>query len=119
MSSMAHYRPDTKPLIDASLLAHPALSVSCSSSGCQTSSWKAVGGWLKTQFDHDHPHHDGNELSKMPQARVTPYTLFFFCAFLENKSSLGKLDHELIVLKKAADLNKLKQLANVYDGMNR
>lgn len=53
------------PRTDASLLAHLAPYVSCSSSGCQTSSWNAVGRGLKIKFDHDHLHHDkGAEISQ-------------------------------------------------------
>lgn len=53
------------PRTDASLRAHLAPSVSCSSSGCQTSSWNAVSCGFKTKFDHDHLHHDrGTEMSQ-------------------------------------------------------
>ncbi len=57
VKSTTHYQTDTMPRTDASLLAHLAPSVSCSSSGCQTSSWSAVGSGFKTKFDHDHPHY--------------------------------------------------------------
>lgn len=57
VKSTGYYQTDTMPRTDASLLAHLAPSFSCSSSGCQTSSWSAVGCRLKTKLDHDHPRH--------------------------------------------------------------
>lgn len=65
---MAHYQTDMTPQTGASLLAHLAPFVSCSFSGCQTSSWNAVGDGFKAKSDRDHPHYVKD--SEMAQNRV-------------------------------------------------
>lgn len=57
VKSTEHYQADMVAQADASLQDLLAPFVSCSSSGCQISSWSAAGGGFKIKFDHDHPSH--------------------------------------------------------------
>lgn len=79
MRSAARYPSDMTPRTDASLLTRPALFVFCSSSGCQTSSWKALGSWLKNEFGHDHLHEEKvpKAAQKHPQLDSLSLTLVF------------------------------------------